>query len=120
MAGELVPVEMVPRYSTYCGATDFLTIAMDVSRYSAGQLTAWRGPAVGTTPTFGITCQESSDGVTWATCADSTADTDPGANTEVALAPTFSRRFFRIKITLGGTSPVATCWISGFLEQRVS
>lgn len=120
MSGELVPVVMIPRYSTYCGALDFVTIAMDVSRYSGAQLTAWRGPMAGTSPTFGITCEESTDGFVWTTCSGSTANTDPGSNTEVAISPTFSRRLFRVKVTLGGTNPVATCWITGFLVQRVS
>ena len=118
MAGELVPLVMLPRYSSYAGADTFTTIGMEVSDYSSAIVNAWRGPLVGTSPTFGITFQESTDQNSWSTCAGTTADSDPTADTEVQYTATLNKRWFRIKVTLGGTDPIGTCWAIGFLELR--
>ena len=121
MAGELVPVVMVPRYTTFCGQTSFYTIAMDVTRYEIASLVAWRGPLVGTAPTFEVACEESTDGFVWATCGGTNVSAyDPGANTEGPITASLSRRYFRLKITLGGTNPVGTCWVTGSLVLRVA
>ena len=34
MAGELVPLVLLPRYTTYAGADTFTSIGMDVTPYS--------------------------------------------------------------------------------------
>jgi len=118
MAGELVPLVMLPRYTSFVGAGDFTTIAMEVSDYTAAIVNTWRGALLGSAPTFGITFQESTDQVTWATCSGTSADADPGASTEVQYTATLKRRWFRVKVTLGGTNPAGSCWAIGFLELR--
>lgn len=120
MAGMQTPVVMVPRYSCYSGADDFMTIAMDVTAYSKATLNIWRSPLVGTTPTFAFLFQESTDQVTWSACAISPSGTDPGADSETQYEVTLTKRWFRLKLTLGGTDPVATCWCVGFFEERES
>ncbi|MCE9637734.1 MAG: hypothetical protein K8T90_18700 [Planctomycetes bacterium] len=121
MAGVQTPVVMLPRYSCYSGADDFITIAMDVTAYVKATMNVWRSPLVGTTPTFAIAFEESTDQNSWSACAVSgTPFPDPGADSETQYTATFTKRWFRVKVTLGGTAPVATCWCVGFFEERES
>lgn len=55
----------------------------------------------------------------WTTCTGGAA-TDPGTNTEAQVVATLKKRWFRVKVTLGGTDPIGTCWAVGFLEERLS
>lgn len=119
MAGELVPLVMLPRYTTFAGATTFLTIAMDVTEYSKAILNAWRGPLSGG-GLFKLTCQESTDGLNWADCAGESWPVDPTQDTEDQYDATISRRWFRVKLELTGSTPAVTCWVVGFLERRES
>lgn len=116
MAGVFVPLVLIPRYTTYAGATDFFTIGMDVTDYESATVSFWRAPmAVG--PTIAINFEESMDQLLWSTCGGGPFP-DPGAVTEGQFKPVITKRWFRIKITLAGANPVATCWCIGFLEQR--
>jgi hypothetical protein len=119
MAGNLTPLVMLPRYTTFSGANTFTTVGMDVTDYSKAILNVWRGAMNGSSPTYAISFEESTDQETWATCSGGSGG-DPGANTEVQYTPTLAKRWFRVKVVLGGTQPVATCWAVGFLEQRES
>ena len=120
MAGELVPLVLLPRYSSYVGASNFTTIGMEVSDYSAAIVSVWRGKLTGTGPTFGITFEESTDQQNWTTCTGTTPNADPGQELEAQYTATLSKRWFRAKVTLGGTGPAGTCWALGFLEMRES
>ena len=121
MAGELTPLVVLPRYTTYAGASTFVTIAMDVTEYQTAIVNLWRGKLIGTTPTVAFTCQESSDQVNWTTCAGTNVSSyDPGEETEAQASATLAKRWFRLRIVLGGTTPIGTCWAVGFLEQRES
>lgn len=119
MAGELVPLVLIPRYSSYCGAHDFTTIAMDVTEYQSAIVNVWRSEMSGTSPTFSITFEESTDQDNWTTCNNGTGG-DPGQNTEQQYTPDLKKRWFRAKVTLTGTQPVASLWGVGFLELRQS
>lgn len=122
MAGELVPLVMIPRYTTYAGnATDFTTVGMDVTEYDSGIINFWRGFFVFTagTPTFKVNCEESTDQNTWTTCAGTTADTAVLENVEKQFVPTLSKRWFRVRVTVAGTNPVVSCWAVGYLVQRL-
>lgn len=123
MAGELTPVVMVPRYSTYAAGSspqEFTTIAMDVTSYENAILNVWRSALVGTTPTFLIFFEESTDQVSWFPCSGpSSGGEDPGDDTEEQYTAALKRRWFRIRIKLTGTGVVATCWCVGFLEERL-
>lgn len=118
MAGELVPLVVIPRYSTLVGTTSFTTVGMEVSDYSKAIVNVWRGDLTGTSPGFGITFQESTDQQTWSTCTGTTAGADPGLDTETQYQATLTKRWFRIKIDLSGTDPAVSCWAIGFLEMR--
>jgi hypothetical protein len=116
MSGELTPVVMLPRFTTFAGASDFTTIAMDVTDYETAILNVWRGKIVGG---FTVTCQESTDQETWSTCTGTNCSAyDPGELLEGQVSATLKKRWFRVKVTLTGSDPQATCWAVGFLEDR--
>ena len=119
MAGELVPLVLLPRYSTFVGALVFTTIGMEASNYSKAIVNVWRGSMTGTSPTFGAVFEESTDQNTWTTCVNGTGG-DPGADSEQQYTPDLSMRWFRIKVTLAGTDPAVSCWAMGFFERRVT
>ena len=107
MAGELVPLVLLPRYTTYAGADTFTSIGMDVTPYSKAIVNVWRGNLIGTSGTVGVTLQESTDQTNWTTCTGTSPDFDPGADTEDQYEAT-------------GTNVAVTCWAIGFLEMRES
>jgi hypothetical protein len=74
---------------------------------------------MGTSPTFAISFEESTDQDNWTTCVGGSGG-DPGATMEAQYTPTLSKRWFRAVLELGGTLPAATCWAVGFLEDRLS
>ena len=126
MAGELVPLVMLPRYTTYAGkitspSTDyFTTIAMDVTQYESAILNVWRGKIVAaTTNSFTVWFEESTDQVTYSACAGSNPSGDAVTeNAETQFTLTLKKRWFRMKVLLGAADNVASCWAVGFLEER--
>lgn len=121
MAGKLVPLVMLPRYSSFVGlpSVNFTTIPVEVSSYQKATLTVWRGP-MRSNWLFRVTCQESSDQQAWTTCSGTNANQfDPGANTEGVATPGFTKRWFRLSIELGSVADMqVTCWAVGHLETR--
>ena len=123
MAGELVPLVLIPRFSTYAGeANYFSTIAMDVTEFQTAIVNVWRGPMVasGGTPAFKVTFQESTDQDSWSTCGSTSADTAVAEDTETQFNADLKKRWFRMRVLLEGTNPVATAWAVGFLEERTA
>ena len=120
MAGELVPLVLLPRYTTYASADTFTSIGMDVTQYSKAIVNVWRGNIIGTSGTDGFTLQESTDQTNWTTCSGTSADFDPGADAEDQYEATLTKRWFRIKVTTTGTNVALSCWAIGFLEMRES
>jgi len=118
MAGELVPLVLLPRYSSLVSSHSFTTIGMEVSAYSKAIVNVWRG-AVTNSGTFAVVFEESTDQLTWTTCTNGTGG-DPGAGSEAQYVPELNKRWFRIKVTLSGTDPSVSCWAIGFLEMRES
>ena len=121
MAGEQVPLVMVPRFTTYAGEATFATFPMDVTDYQAALLNVWRGDLVAST-TFKVTAEESTDQAVWSTCSGTNCTNyDPGLETEGPMSATLKKRWFRLKVVLAQTTgnyPLATCWAVGFLEER--
>jgi hypothetical protein len=130
MAGQQVPLVLLPRYTTFAGVPStgagtigvdyFSTIAMDVTQYQSAVLNVWRGKIIGsgTTPKFNF--QESTDQVNWSQCAGVSADRDPGENKEAQYEAALGKRWFRITVKLDNQSDVLSCWAVGFLVQRLS
>ena len=117
MAGELVPLVMMPRYSSLIGANTFTTIGMEVTDYSKAILNVWRSTMIGTSGTFAVSFEESTDQSNWTTCTNGSA-ADPGADTEAQYSPLLTKRWFRVKIVTAGTDVAVSCWAIGFLEMR--
>ena len=128
MAGQLVPLVLLPRYTTYVGKPGtgagtigvayFSTIAMDVTQYSSAIISVWRGKLIGSpTPGITFTLQESMDQVSW---TDLTAGFDPGENIETETTVSLTKRWFRIIVLLGGADNACSCYAVGFLEERLS
>jgi hypothetical protein len=121
MAGELVPLVMAPRFSTYSSSAGdaFTTIAMDVTEYEKAIVNFWMNLNMGTSPVVTVTFQESTDQVNWTTCGGSASGT-PAGGVETQYIPTISKRWFRLHLSVTGTNVVFTCWAVGFLEERQS
>jgi hypothetical protein len=128
MAGELVPLVLLPRYTTYAGlisAEFFTTIAMDVTQYESAIVNFWRGKIVGTAGSphlFIVKFEESTDQVSWTECAgspDGSTITYPVENVEKQYTLELKKRWFRIKVQLGNADNIASCWAVGFLEERL-
>jgi hypothetical protein len=126
MAGELVPLVLLPRYTTYAGKITtpaiqyFTTIAMDVTQYETAIVNVWRGNMIGSTPSFTIWFEESTDQVTFSACTGSNPSGDAvSEDSETQFTLTLKKRWFRIKVLLGAANNVASCWAVGFLEERL-
>ncbi len=120
MAGELVPLILMPRYSTFAGAGDYTTIAMDVTEYENAIVNIWRGKLLGTGTLFQMSFEESTDQFGWTSCTvtGGTHPVDPGESQETQRTAALKKRWFRTKLTLVGSNVVVSCWAVGSLEQR--
>lgn len=118
MAGKQYPLTLIPRYTTYAGASTFRTLPMDVSPFESAIVNVWMGTLVGTSPSVTVLLEESTDLDTWVACTGGGAFT-PTANTEVPKSITLSRRYLRISVTLSGTGVAATLYALGYLVARV-
>ena len=127
MAGELVPLVMIPRFTTYCGAGSFETVPLLVAAYSRATLTVWRGklvgnwtPSGGSAATFSLVFQGSHDANTWVDLT--TAITTPDVSSKVEFD--LNCRWLRVSVVLTTTLPsplvgAITCWAAGSLVRRV-
>lgn len=121
MAGVYVPLVLLPRYTTLCGATgtDFSTVAMDVSDYDKAVVSFRREAGLALT-SLTIHFEESMDQQNWTACSGGPF-ADPGAGVEGQFSPGLTKRWFRIRLTVTtGSTAVLTCWCLGFLVQRES
>lgn len=121
MAGELVPVVMVPRFTTYVGAGVFTTVALDVSAFEKVHLTTWAGPLIGDPGTgadlTAAVLEESQDGDTWSVYGTLLSLPDAHELTTVLLGKRFLRA--RVELAADASGVVAmTCWSVGYLERR--
>lgn len=125
MLGELVPLVMIPRFTSYVGEASYTTVPMDISGFSGAALEFWRGQLAAKVQgaTFNAYLEEAFDlslpeAEAW-TVLDSTDVDDATAVFKVA----FTRRYFRIRIVLVAdlTYGIAaiTCWAAGNLERRI-
>jgi hypothetical protein len=120
MAGELVPLVLIPRYSTYAGNSNFATIAMDVTEYEQAIVNFWCGTLLGSGGTINLYFEESTDQNNWTDCQPYAAAVNPSAGTETQYTPTLSKRWFRIKLVLPNADNVLTAWAVGFLQERTT
>ena len=115
-------IVFLPRFTTLIGASSFKTQPLDVSQFGSAQFQVWRGPLRGTDPTFLIYLEESLDGNNWVLGPSTPQGYDPGTDDPTLQRPklfsyAFRLRWFRVRVELGGTDPVATCWAEGLLRN---
>jgi hypothetical protein len=118
-SGELTPLVLIPRYTTYCGVNSFVTVALDVGLYSGMTIAFWNGPVVGSV-TLNARIQSSDDGETWFDEGSPIAAGLPDSFGKQSIA--LGRRWIRIRVTLAGTpgaEAAVTCWATGSLEKRL-
>ena len=132
MAGEIVPLVMIPRFTTYAGHAsfvttpmEFITVPLDVAKYSRAVLTVFRGPLVGATEptpaTFSLVFETSHDGVAWFELHTPITTASDTTNLDLVL----DRRWFRVRVGITVSSAPAskgaiTCWAAGSLVSRVA
>ena len=123
MTGELVPLVMIPRFTSYVGAAIYTTVPLEIAEFSGAAIEFWRGPLAGKAQgaTFRGVLEEAFDlsvPDAWTTLVSTTTDDTTGL-----MKVTFTRRYFRIRIELvaDSTNGIAaiTCWAAGSLERRV-
>ena len=117
MHGPLVPLVLIPRFTSYVGPGSYASVPLELSRYAFGSVTLWRGPLVGSSPTYRAYLETSRDGVVWDTVFP--IGWDPGANNFEELPVAIMNRLFRIRVLLAGTGAAVTNWCTGSLELRV-
>ena len=110
------PVLFLPKFSTLAGAASFTSVPLDVSALESIQIVAWRGALRGTDPTFQVILEESMDAEVWTAGAVAATGYDPGADTTKQLRYCFELRWFRVRVELGGTDPMVTCWVEGLMR----
>ncbi|MCI0632543.1 MAG: hypothetical protein L0206_01275 [Actinobacteria bacterium] len=117
MAGVLVPVVMMRKFTALTGPADYSTVAIEVKDHQNAILSVWHGPVLNA-GTLVFNFEESIDQKTWTICSGTTADWSPGASTEGQVTAALKKRWFRVRATVGGSTASATCWVLGFLERR--
>jgi hypothetical protein len=118
--GGLVPLVLIPKFTSYIGNQTLSSAPLDVSGYSGGSATATRGPIIGAHPSVKVTLQESQDGLGWTDLV--TFDLSVAASDDQDF--TISRRWLRVQVDLrptSGSDPLsATLWCLGTLTRRTS
>lgn len=123
MAGELVPLVLIPRYTTYSGTPtdDFTTIGLDVTQYSEAIVNVFLSDLVGTAGTVTMFFEESTDQNSWTECTGTGPSGESlSENTEAQYTATLAKRWFRVRVVLPNANNVATLWATGFLERRLT
>ena len=121
MAGELVPLVMIPRFTTYVGAGDYVTVPLRIDNYQSVKITVWRGKLVGDPVTgAGLSAifQTSNDAEVW-TDVSMTPVTTADGSTLVEFATL--ERWLRLRLVLvedANHIVALTLWAVGFLEVR--
>ena len=114
MPDRQVPLVLVPRYTTFVGGGDFQTEGVRVQPYDAAVLTVWRGALLGSSAGIQVAFAESNDRDEWFTCEGG----DPFApeeGTEAVREINITRTYLRVEVSLTGTDPAATVYITGYL-----
>jgi hypothetical protein len=111
---------LFPRFTTFVGAGDFATAALDVSAFGSAQIEFWRGPFIAADDAkFRLYMEESLDGVAWYPLPANARGHDPGEGKSVVLSQSFAMKWFRLRAQIsdiGSERAAVTCWAEGILR----
>ena len=125
--GAAVPLVLIPRFTSYLGEGTYTSAPLDVSEYSDGRVTLWRGPLVGDSAdgaSFSWHVEDSHDAVTWQRSSPMPPE-DPVSTTDTSSQQHFGvvRRWMRVVVELEADSngvAAITCWAVGLLDRRLA
>jgi len=112
-----VPVVLLGRFTTLAGAGRFKTTPVEVVRYSAFRLFAWRGEMADPSYQFRLSIEESNDQDEW----DVISTVAIAPDNEAAVTGEITRAWLRAVVELSAPPsdfPVATCYVVGSLAKR--
>lgn len=119
LEGELIPLVMIPRYTTYTGADTFVTAPLEVSAYDTAILSFWTSDLAGDDTTCEAALEESHDAYSW----DQIGSPLAGDHPAVVNTRDLTKRWMRMRITLtaGNTDAFVaiSCWAVGSLQKRL-
>jgi hypothetical protein len=118
MPGVDASIVFLPRFTALVGAADFATAPLAVSEQGGAQFQVWRGPirTASGPGTFTLYLEESLDAQTWALGPSAAQAITVAENSPLFLSYSFRLRWFRLRVTLGGSSPMVSCWAEGLLR----
>lgn len=124
MTGSLVPIVVLPRFTSYVGAGSYTTEPLPMEGFDKGRVTFWRGPLVGgaASDPFRTYFEESQDAVTWTEAGTTPSQPVTAANTVGGFEVLFRKKWFRIRVELAADANGVvgiSLWMVGELEQRV-
>lgn len=116
MSPDVTRIVLLPRFSTFVGAQTYTSQPVRARDFASANIAFWRTAAMGASPTVAIAVQQSADLQLW---WELETDSDPDADAETTLSPSFTMDWMRFTLTLGGTAPALTCWAVGdFLVRK--
>lgn len=118
MAGQNVPVVLVPRYTTYLGPQQFLGEAIPVSPYERVSVVYWQGPYLSGATAVRLYFQQSNDGSTWSDCPGGPWAPTSVLPGEFPFSADLTMAWMRLVVSLTGAGSGLTCWVRGFFEKR--
>lgn len=105
-------VLLLPRYTSFAGATTFLTPPMNVRAYDGGYFLFTQVAALGSTPaSLTVKVQQSPDLEIWTDVLNALTSGTPGERL-------FQFEWIRLQIALAGSDPAAACWCVADLTRR--
>lgn len=128
MPGQLVSLVLIPRFTTLAGgaggASGFITTPIDVTRYQGAIVTTWRGSLIGTAApvpaaALKIALEESNDQQYWTLCDGCPGGFGPIENEQLKFTINFTKRWLRLRTGLLSADNVVSCYVTGFLQERM-
>ncbi len=122
MTGEIVPIVLLPRITSYVGPGTYATAPLNVEEFFKGSVAFWRGPLVGgaAEDPFVAYFEESHDAVAWTEVPPNSVDLVDRIDS-YEIAP-LTKRWFRIRVVLAADANgvvAISMWMAGVMERRV-
>ena len=122
MTGPLVPLVLLPRFSSFVGQGGYSTAPLEVEAFEGGIVVFWRGPLVGgaVSSPFTAHIEESHDALVWTTVTGTGPITTANAVGDFALG--LKKRWLRVRVELAADNDgvvAISLWMTGSLRRRV-